>query len=73
MTSDWKELYISAILEIDSTKIPSRIHDAKMAIFDRVEELDGGGNASERTSLNRALRALSELQDIHSAISQNAA
>jgi len=66
-TTDWKELYIAAILEIDSTKIFSRIRDAKMAICDRVEELNGGGGAAERTALNRAMKALNDLQDVYSS------
>ena len=67
----WKELYIAAILEIDSEKILSRIHDAKMAICDRVEELNGGGDISERVALNRAMRALGELHDVYCSASQN--
>ena len=63
--SHWKELYIAAILEIDSEQIHSRIHAAKMAICDRVEELNGRGSAAERMALNRALKALSELQEVY--------
>ena len=63
--NNWKELYIAAILEIDSEKVLLRIHDAKMAICDRVEELNGGGKAAERTALGRAMRALTELQDVY--------
>ena len=69
-SAKWKELYIAAILEIDSEKILSRIHDAKMAICDRVEELNGRGDISERVALNRAMRALCELQDIYCGDSQ---
>jgi hypothetical protein len=39
----WQERYIAAILEIDSEKIPLRVRAAKMAICDRDEELNGGG------------------------------
>ena len=70
-SAKWKELYTAAILEIDSEKILSRIHDAKMAICDRVEELNGRGDISERVALNRAMRALCELQDIYCGDSQN--
>jgi hypothetical protein len=66
-TTNWKELYIAAILGIDSTNIFSRIRDAKMAICDRVEELNGGGGAAERTALNRAMKALNDLQDVYSS------
>jgi hypothetical protein len=63
--SNWKELYIAAILEIDREQILPRIHDAKMAICDRVEELGGGGKAAERIALNQAMKALSELQAVY--------
>jgi hypothetical protein len=70
-SAKWKEPYIAALLEIDSEKILSRIHDAKMAICDRVEELNGGGDVSERVALNRAMRALCELQDVYCGDSDN--
>ena len=63
--SSWKELYIAAILEIDRKQIHTKIHAAKMAICDRVEELNGGGTIAERTALVRALKALSELQEVY--------
>ena len=68
--TDWKELYIAGILEIDSEKILSRIHNAKMAICDRVEELNGGGNPGERIALSRAMRALTELQKVYRGVVQ---
>src|SRR5262249_33708186 len=61
----WKERYIAAILEIDTEKVLLRVRAAKMAICDRVEELNGGGSASERAALNQAMKALGELQDIY--------
>jgi|SRR5215469_11161262 len=69
--SYWKELYIAAILEIDSEKVLSRIHNAKMAICDRVEELNGRGNAAERVALSRAMRALTELQEVYRGVVQD--
>jgi hypothetical protein len=63
-------VYIAAILEIDKDKVLSRIHDAKMAICDRVEELGGGGKAAERMALNQAMKALSELQAVYQSESQ---
>ena len=71
MTPRWKELYIAAILEIDSTRIYARIHEAKMAICDRVEELNGTGTSAERTALNRAMKALSDLEDVYSREPRN--
>jgi|APPan5920702752_1055751.scaffolds.fasta_scaffold170540_1 hypothetical protein len=70
--SNWKEVYIAAILEIDKDQILSRIHDAKMAICDRVEELGGGGTAAERVALKQAMKALSELQAVYQSESQMA-
>jgi len=66
----WQKRYIAAILEIDSEKIPLHVRAAKMAICDRVEELNGGGSASERAALNQAMKALGELQEIYSGKSQ---
>jgi len=55
----WREHYFTAILESDKEKVLLRIHAAKMAMCDRVEELNGGGSASERVALNDAMKALS--------------
>src|SRR5262249_54241936 len=68
--SNWRELYIAAILEIDQHQVLRRIHAAKMAICDRVEELDGGGKAAERVALNQAMKALSKLQAVYRCESQ---
>ena len=67
-STDWKDLYIAAILENDTEKTLSRIHDAKMAICDRVEELNGSGSATERVALSRAMKALTELQEVYSGV-----
>jgi len=66
----WREHYVAAILESDKEKVLLRVRAAKIAICDRVEELNGGGSASERATLNRAMKALSELQDIYEGESQ---
>ena len=70
-TPRWKELYIAAILEVDSISMSSRIREAKMAICDRVEELNGGGNSAERTALNRAMKALHALEDVYAREPRN--
>src|SRR5437879_11637259 len=36
--SQWKQLCERAILELDGTKLPERIADARRAILDRAEE-----------------------------------
>jgi hypothetical protein len=61
----WKDRYTAAILEIDKAKIPLRVRDAKMAICDRLEELNGRGDVAERAALNRAMSALNALQEIY--------
>ena len=63
--TDWKQLYTAAVLELDKEKLLVRIYEAKMAIFDRIEELNGSGKLSERTALQRALKALRELHDVY--------
>lgn len=61
----WQELYQAAILELDKENLLARILAAKMAVCDRAEELDGGGDLSERTALNNAMKALCELHDLY--------
>ena len=61
----WKELYRAAILELDKEKLLARILAAKMAVCDRAEELNGGGDLSERAALNNAMKALCELHDLY--------
>ena len=61
----WKQLYTAAVLELDKQKLQARIHEAKMAIFDRIEELNGSGTLSERAALQRAMKALGELHDVY--------
>lgn len=63
--ADWKQLYIAAVLELDKDKLLSRIYEAKMAIFDRIEAIDRGGLPSERAALQRAMKALGELHAVY--------
>ena len=71
--SDWKDPYTAAIFELDQEQILLRIHDAKLAICDRIEELSAGGKAAERIALNQAMKALSDLQAIYRGGSEMAA
>lgn len=57
----WKQLYESAILELDSTKLPKRIIEARHAILDRAEEILTRPPSDERSALNSALRTLRHL------------
>ena len=62
----WTELYAAAILEFDKERLLPRIMAAKMAVCDRIEELDGNGSLSERVKLNNAIKVLCELQNLYS-------
>jgi len=60
----WKQLYQSAILELDNGKMLSKIADARSAILDRAEELLTSPYSEERHALNDALRALQILEGV---------
>ena len=55
----WKQLYQSAIVELDYTKLPQRVADARRAIF---EELQTSSFSQERNALTDALHALEVLE-----------
>jgi hypothetical protein len=42
-SKDWKELYMAALFEDDSSKIPQRIAEAERALAARAVELFGAG------------------------------
>ena len=52
----WKELYRSAILESDLSKVTQRFDDAMNAVLDRIEALDD--TCDELADLNHALNCL---------------
>ena len=60
----WKLLYQTAILEIDSTRLPKRIAEARRAILDRAEEIQTNPTSDERSALNNALRTLRILDEV---------
>ena len=60
----WRELYERAILELDNTKLPGRIVEARHAILDRAEEILTRPSCDEHRALNAALRALRLLEDV---------
>jgi len=62
--SQWKQLYESAILELDSTKLASRIAEARRAILDRAEETLTYPSSDENRALNNALHALRLLEAV---------
>jgi hypothetical protein len=60
----WKQLYESAILEIDNARLPKRIAEARCAILDRAEEILTAPTSDERNALNDALRTLRLLDEV---------
>jgi hypothetical protein len=62
--SPWKQLYESAILELDSTKMPSRIAEARRAILDRAEETLSYPASDENRAINNALHGLRLLEAV---------
>jgi hypothetical protein len=61
--SDWYRLYTAALLELNSARLPARIHEAETAIFLRVQNLAEDQNSSrEREAITDALSNLRALQ-----------
>jgi hypothetical protein len=62
---NWRDLYIAALFETDSDRIPSRIADAEKAIVARARELFAAGSDTieEDQALDDALYALHALQN----------
>jgi hypothetical protein len=60
----WMSLYVAALLEGDTEKVPSLIESAEHAIVDRARELfgDGGDHIQEAEDLDDALYALHALR-----------
>ncbi len=62
LTSDWKNLYISALFEHDKTRFAQRIAAAQAAIAARRQEiLASENNAEERRVLDNAAFSLQAL------------
>ena len=61
--TNWKDLYVAALLESDAEKIPSLIATAERAIIDRAKELfvTAGDHIEEESALDDALYALHAL------------
>ena len=63
-SNKWKELYQRAILELDHTRLPGRIVEARHAILDRAEDILTRPSCDEHRALNAALRALRLLEEV---------
>jgi hypothetical protein len=60
----WHRLYESAMLELDDTKLLSRISEARTAILDRAEDILTNSSSQERRAINEALQALRVLEAV---------
>jgi hypothetical protein len=63
-SSAWKQLYESAVLELDNSKLPERIAEARRAIYDRAEETLTHSLLAEHRLLNNALHTLQILEAV---------
>jgi hypothetical protein len=63
----WRDLYLAALFEADSAKLPERIAEAEYALNFRDRELwySGGDYTREKQALTGAMRALEALRNIH--------
>lgn len=76
-TESWRDLYVAALLESDTDRIPSLIEVAERAIVTRARELFtiSGDNVQEEDALDDALYALHALKSclaIHGRFAQAA-
>jgi hypothetical protein len=59
----WKQLYAAAVLELDDTKLPRRIAEARAAMLDRANDSLANSSGEERRALNDAFRILRVLEE----------
>jgi len=60
----WKRLYEAAVLELDNSKLPERIAEARRVIHDRAEETLAHSLLAEHRLLNNALHTLQILEAV---------
>jgi hypothetical protein len=67
VTRAWRDLYLAALFEADSAKLPERIAKAEYALTLRERELwySGGDHSGEKQALTGAMRALEALRNLH--------
>jgi hypothetical protein len=60
----WTERYRDALVETDDNRVPNRLQAAKVAIGDRLNEMqsDHGGSREERRAISDALAELNLLR-----------
>ena len=59
---NWKELYQLALVELDPTKLPQRVADARVAVLNRIEDTLKNPGIGEQQMLNDALNGLRVLR-----------
>ena len=66
-SSAWRWLYVAALFESDSAKLPQRIADAEQALVLRARELfhATGDNIEEEEALDNALYSLNALRNAY--------
>ena len=62
LNSRWKQLYAAAVLELDDTKLPDRIAQARAAMRDRADSPTSSGG--ECRTLNDGFRVLRVLEEM---------
>lgn len=60
----WKQLYQSAIFELNRQRLPQAITIARRAILDRAEQIITQPSTDEHSALNTALRTLRTLEEV---------
>jgi len=60
---DWKQLYRSAMFELDSTELPQQIAKARQAMLERAKEIFNKTGDNEFHALCDGLRALRLLEE----------
>jgi hypothetical protein len=63
-TSQWKQRYQAAILELDPAKLLQRIAEARSAVLDRIEDGFSKPSDGEQLAQRDALETLSTLRKI---------
>ena len=64
LSAAWRQLYESAVLELNNRRIQERITVARRAILDRAEEIMTKPASDEQRALIAALRTLRTLEDV---------
>ena len=60
---DWKQLYQSAVVELDAAQLPLRVAEARTAMLDRAKEIFDWTGDDEFHALCNGLRELRLLEE----------